>query len=110
MICFDHVLLRLQHNLRLFLHRPFSVRHAGRNKGMTPQFEGHVRTMMATGGSGRQVRDNLALCAHHFLGDVAGKEYIEDIPTMRWFDLQREALGVSCLTLTPPMNLSLIIW
>jgi hypothetical protein len=35
---------------------------------MTPQFEGHVRTMMATGGSERQVRDNLALCAQHFWG------------------------------------------
>jgi hypothetical protein len=33
---------------------------------MTAQYEGHVRTMMATGGSGRQVRDNLVLCASHF--------------------------------------------
>ena len=95
--------------LEVKLRRPFSVRHGPKNRGMTPQFEGHVRTMMATGGSGRQVRDNLALCAHHFLGDEAGKEYIEDIPTMRWFDLQREALGVSCLTLTPPIYLGLII-
>jgi hypothetical protein len=84
--------------LEVKLRRPFSVRHGPKNRGMTPQFEGHVRTMMATGGSGRQVRDNLALCAHHFLGDEAGKEYIDDIPTERWFLLQREALGVCYLT------------
>ncbi len=85
--------------LEVKLKRPFSVRHGPKNRGMTPQFEGHVRTMMATGGSGRQVRDNLALCAHHFLGAEAGKEYIDDIPTERWFLLQREALGVCNLTL-----------
>jgi hypothetical protein len=88
--------------LEVKLRRPFSVRHGPKNRGMTPQFEGHVRTMMATGGSGRQVRDNLALCAQHFLGDDDGKEYINDIPTERWFLLQREALGVCCLTFTPP--------
>ncbi len=66
-----------------------------RNKGMTAQFGGHVRTMMATGGSGRQVRDNLVLCAAHFLDVNDSREYIEDIPTERWFLLQREALGVS---------------
>ncbi len=85
--------------LEVKLRRTFSVRHGPKNRGMTPQFEGHVRTMMATGGSGRQVRDNLALCAHHFLGGEAGKEYIDDIPTERWFLLQREALGVCYLTL-----------
>jgi hypothetical protein len=64
---------------------------------MTAQFEGHVRTMMATGGSGRQVRDNLVLCASHFLDADDSKEYIRDVPTERWFSLQREALGVSSL-------------
>jgi hypothetical protein len=77
------------------IHRPFSVRHGGRNRGMTPQFEAHVRTMMATGGSGRQVRENLVLCANHFLHEKASLAYIKDIPTERWFLLQREALGVT---------------
>ncbi len=86
------------------------MRHGGRNKGMTPQFEGHVRTMMATGGSGRQVRDNLVLCAQHFLHEKASLAYIQDIPTERWFLLQREALGVplpspTTRTLTLTLNL-----
>jgi hypothetical protein len=50
--------------------------------------------LMATGGSARQVRDNLALNAGHFLEDAASIKYKSDIPTERWFSLQREALGV----------------
>ncbi len=30
--------------------RVIAVRHAGRNRGMTPEFEAHARNMMATGG------------------------------------------------------------
>jgi hypothetical protein len=86
------------------IHRPFSVRHGGRNKGMTPQFEGHVRTMMATGGSGRQVRENLVLCAQHFLYEKASSVYLQDIPTERWFLLQGEALGVLLPSPTPYPN------
>jgi hypothetical protein len=45
--------------LEVKLRRPSSVRHGAKNRGMTPQFEGHVRTMMATrtsflGGRGGQ--------------------------------------------------------
>ncbi len=75
-------------------HTPYSVRFSGRNRGMTPQFEAHVRNMMATGGSARQVRDNLVLNATHFLGETESLQYTHDIPTERWFSLQREALGV----------------
>ena len=74
--------------------RVIAVRYSGRNRGMTPEFEAHVRCMMATGASVRQVRDNLALNAGHFLGDSASIQYKKDIPTERWFSLQREALGV----------------
>ena len=96
----------VQEELVKFLDRPFSVRHAGRNKGMTAQFEGHVRTMMATGGSGRQVRDNLVLCAAHFLDVGESRLYIEDIPTERGFLLQREALGVSKHFFIATLNLN----
>ncbi len=71
-----------------------AVRYKERNRGMTPQFEAHVRSMMATGASARQVRDNLALNASHFLGESGSFQYKKDIPTERWFSLQREALGV----------------
>ncbi len=46
--------------------RIIPVRYSGRNRGMTPEFEAHVRCLMATGGSARQVRDNLVLNAGHF--------------------------------------------
>ena len=46
------------------------VRYGNRNLGMTPEFEGHVRNLMATGGSARQVRDNLVLNADHFYAKV----------------------------------------
>ncbi len=70
------------------------VRHPGKNRGMTAGFEAHVRSMMATGGSARQVRDNLVLNATHFLELSASAKYTRDIPTERWFSLQREVLGV----------------
>jgi uncharacterized protein Yka (UPF0111/DUF47 family) len=47
--------------------RVIAVRHACRNRGMTPEFEAHARNLMATGASARQVRDNLVLSADHFL-------------------------------------------
>ena len=84
--------------------RVIAVRHSGRNRGMTPQFEAHVRTLMATGGSARQVRDNLVLNAGHFLEECASMKYKRDIPTERWFSLQREALGVE--TYTPYFQIS----
>jgi hypothetical protein len=70
------------------------VRYANRNLGMTAEFESHVRNLMATGGSARQVRDNLVLNADHFLCESESIPYKKDIPTERWFSLQREALGV----------------
>ena len=76
------------------LKRVIAVRHAGRNRGMTPEFEAHARNMMATGGSARQVRDNLVLNADHFLDPSESERYKRDVPTERWFSLQREALGV----------------
>ncbi len=70
------------------------VRYGNRNLGMTPEFEGHVQNLMATGGSARQVRDNLVLNADHFLCESDSIPYKKDIPTEHWFGLQREALGV----------------
>ncbi len=83
-----------QHVVVSPLQRVIPVRYGGRNRGMTPEFEAHVRNMMATGGSARQVRDNLVLNADHFLSSCDSVQYKKDIPTERWFSLQREALGV----------------
>ncbi len=76
------------------------VWYANRNRGMTAEFEAHVRNLMATGGSARHVRDNLVLNVDHFLCENESKPYKKDIPTERWFSLQREALGVQPLNPT----------
>jgi hypothetical protein len=59
----------------LFLLRLWTVRHAQANKGMTPEFEHHVRCLMATGATARQTRESLLLSAGHFLGAVEGAAY-----------------------------------
>jgi hypothetical protein len=74
--------------------RVIAVRHVCRNRGMTAEFEAHARNLMATGGSARQVRDNLVLNADHFLDPCDSLHYKRDVPTERWFSIQREALGV----------------
>ena len=51
--------------------RFWTVRHAQRNKGMTPEFEEHVRCLMATGSTARQTRKGLILNGGHFLGNVS---------------------------------------
>jgi hypothetical protein len=87
-------LAEVQHVVAEMPLKCVDVRHPGENRGMTAGFEAHVRSMMATGGSARQVRDNLVLNATHFLETAASAKYTRDIPTERWFSLQREALGV----------------
>jgi hypothetical protein len=87
-------LAEVQHVVAEMPFKCVEVRHPGRNRGMTAGFEAHVRSMMATGGSARQVRDTLVLNATHFLETATSAKYTRDIPTERWFSLQREALGV----------------
>jgi hypothetical protein len=85
------------------------VRNVNRNLGITAEFEAHVRNLMATGGSARQVRDNLVLNADHFLCESESIPYKKDIPTERWFSLQRKALGVQSQyhSLSQPHTVSL---
>jgi hypothetical protein len=78
----------------LFFLRLWAVRHAQANKGMTPEFEQHVRCLMATGATARQTRESLLLNAGHFLGAVEGAAYSVEVPQPAWFVTQREALGV----------------
>ena len=52
----------------------WAVRYAQVNKGMRPEFEDHVRCLMATGATARQARESLLLSAGHFLGALAPPE------------------------------------
>ena len=56
---------------RTLLLRMWGVRHAQLDKGMKPEFEEHVRCLMATGSTARQARESLLLDAGHFLGTLA---------------------------------------
>ena len=53
---------------QILVRRMWAVRHEQLNKGMRPEFEEHVRCLMATGSTARQTRESLILNAGHFLG------------------------------------------
>ncbi len=70
------------------------MKQAQLNKGMAPEFEAHVRCLMATGSTSRQTRDGLLLNVVQFLCDEELERYRSEIPGVDWFAKQREALGV----------------
>jgi hypothetical protein len=74
--------------------RIWEVKQAQLNKGMSPNFEEHVRCLMATGTTSRQTREGLLLNAAQFLSDEELQQYRSEIPGVEWFAKQREALGV----------------
>ena len=61
---------------------------------MRPEFEEHVRSVMATGSTSRQTREGLLLNAAQFLRDDELELYRSEIPRVEWFSKQREALGL----------------
>jgi hypothetical protein len=76
------------------LFRLWAVRNSQANKGMRPDFEEHVRCLMATGCTSRQTREGLLLNAAQFLCNDELELYRSEIPTVEWFSKQREALGM----------------
>ena len=74
--------------------RTWEVKQAQLNKGMSTQFEEHVRSLMATGTTSRQTREGLILNAAQFLFDEELEDYRSEIPGVEWFTKQREAVGV----------------
>jgi hypothetical protein len=70
------------------------IRHKQLNRGITPQFEQHVRCALATGATARQVQDILLLDATYMLESEDANQFCDDLPRQRWFQTQREGLGV----------------
>ncbi len=68
----------------------WQVRFNQRNKGITPQFEEHVRCTLATGATARQVQDMLLLDANYMLSSEHAVEFCDSMPQIRWFQSQRE--------------------
>ena len=70
------------------------IRHKEqRGKPMKDTFVRHCRTLLATGASARSVREQLLLNADFFLRDKEYATFSAAIPSIRYFQLQREGMG-----------------
>ncbi len=58
------------------------------------QFEQHVRCALATGATARQVQDMQLVDASYFLIPTEAAIFSSTLPKMRWFQAQREGLGL----------------
>ena len=72
----------------------WAIRFAERNKGMKGDFEQHVRCVLATGMTARQAQDSLLLDANFMLPTEEAATLSASLPRIRWFQEQREALGI----------------
>jgi hypothetical protein len=72
----------------------WEVRGKQRNKGITMQFEQHVRCALATGATARQVQDMQLVDAAFFLNADEASIFCSTMPQMQWFQAQREGLGL----------------
>ena len=72
----------------------WDIRFAQRNKGMKGDFEQHVRCVLATGATARQAQDTLLLDANYMLPTEDAATLAASLPQLRWFQDQREALGI----------------
>jgi hypothetical protein len=75
--------------------KQWQVRFRQRNMGITRQFEEHVRCTLATGATARQVQDMLLLDANFMLPAEDAMEFCTSLPQIRWFQAQREGLGIA---------------
>ena len=72
----------------------WAIRSRQRNKGVTAQFEQHVRCALATGATARQVTDMLRLDSSYLLEPEQAIQFLQDLPLLRWVQTQREGLGM----------------
>jgi hypothetical protein len=72
----------------------WAIRNKQRNRGVTAQFEQHVRCSLATGATARQVTDILRLDASYLLEAEQASIFCQDLPQLRWVQTQREGLGI----------------
>ena len=64
-----------------------------KGKPMKGMFVGHCRTLLATGASARSVREQLYLNAKFFLTPELYADFDVEMPSLRWFQFQREGMG-----------------
>jgi hypothetical protein len=73
------------------------IRQETRGKAVGFRFVRHCATLLATGGSARSVREQLLLNALFFLGKDAYDIFLTQLPSLRWFQYQREGMGLESL-------------
>ncbi len=76
----------------------WDVRGKQRNKGINMEFEQHVRCALATGATARQVQDMQLVDAGFSLEAEEATIFASSLPQMRWFQEQREGLGLELLS------------
>ncbi len=64
-----------------------------KGKPMKDMFVGHCRTLLATGASARSVWEQLYLNAKCFLTPQLYSDFVVEMPSLRWFQFQREGMG-----------------
>ena len=70
------------------------IRHTKqKGKPMADKFVRHCRTLLATGSSARSVREQLYLNAGFFLTADKYAVFEAAMPSLRWFQFQREGMG-----------------
>ena len=74
-----------------------SIRGDNRSQGLSVEYEAFVRSILATGCSARQARDNNLLTAHFLLPAKEAEHLCSQVPDIPWFARQREALGLEAL-------------
>ena len=73
---------------------------SGKGNPVNDKFVRHVRALLATGGSAPATLKQLALNAQFFLNDEDFNQFNRDMPSLRWFQYQREGLGLECYLYT----------
>lgn len=76
------------------LEPKWDIRFPQRNKGIKADFEQHVRCVLGTGMTARQAQDSLLLDANYMLPIEDAATFKTSLPQIRWFQDQREALGI----------------
>ena len=91
---FDPILVEVEEGEQVKPMPKWAIRSRQRNKGVTAQFEQHVRCALATGATARQVTDMLRLDASYVLEPEQASQFLQDLPQLRWVQTQREGLGM----------------
>jgi hypothetical protein len=71
------------------------IRESGmRGNPVNDKFARHVRALLASGASASATLKQLSLNARFFLNDEDYSQFVDDMPKLRWFQYQREGLGL----------------